>query len=169
MLDEKKKEVKQLELEKKRLHDLYRSYHRQTRALFESIEEDLREIQQQFNSCDPKPGIEELEAEITSTKQRIELVNPGNPRILEEYEKRARDIERLTERLAEFGTNLGDLESKIADIRQQWEPRLDQLIANISEAFAYNFEQIRCAGQVSVHKDEDDFAQWSVLVQVKFR
>ena len=29
-----------------------------------------------------------------------------------------------------------------------WEPELDKLVKEISNAFAYNFEQIGCAGEV---------------------
>ena len=54
-------------------------------------------------------------------------------------------------------------------IRAKWEPELDQLVALISDAFFHNFAQIGCAGQVGVHKDDEDFGQWAIRIEVKFR
>jgi hypothetical protein len=45
---------------------------------------------------------------------------------------------------------------------------VDQLISQINDAFSYNFEQISCAGEVGVHKDED-FEKWAIEIKVKFR
>jgi chromosome segregation ATPase len=169
VLDEKREEVRTLQAEKKRLFALYSRYHSQYQDIINDIDEDTRRIHQEIVERVPKPDLDELDAEITSTRQRIELVSPGNPRVLGEYQRRARKIEEHAAELARAEAEAEELGRRVAEIRGRWEPRLDRLVARISAAFAYNFEQIRCAGQVSVHKDEEDFEKWSILIHVKFR
>ena len=111
----------------------------------------------------------ELEAEITSVTQRLELVHSGNPHIIQEYEKRAQEIERISLRVTNIDGDISVLDEQINDIRSRWEPQLDELISEINDAFAHNFAQIKCAGQVSVHKDEEDFGEWAVKIMVSFR
>jgi len=63
---------------------------------------------------------------------------------------------------------LTKVQTDITEIKDQWEPELDALVAQISEAFGENFAKIQCAGEVGVHKD-DDFEQWAIQIRVKFR
>jgi structural maintenance of chromosomes protein 5 len=111
---------------------------------------------------------EELEAEIQSEKARLELLHQDNPNLIRDYEHRQKQINNLQERVAKAEESLADLSNGIGEIRQKWEPELDVLIKSISDAFSYSFEKIGCAGEVGVHKDED-FDQWSIEIQVKFR
>ena len=111
---------------------------------------------------------EELEAEIDSEKARLELMHEGNGGVIKEYEARQKKIDSLTSRLEEIKFALSELDEKIKGLRDQWEPHLDSLVGKISEAFSFNMEQISCAGEVGVHKDED-FDQWAIQIRVKFR
>jgi chromosome segregation ATPase len=113
--------------------------------------------------------VDDLDADILSTRQRIELLHEGNPRALEQFEQRARDIERMKNQIANFQETLHKLNKTIDELRQKWEPELDGLVERISAAFAHNFERIGCAGQVSVRKDETDFREWAIQIEVKFR
>ncbi|KAF3077840.1 Structural maintenance of chromosomes protein 5 [Orbilia oligospora] len=61
---------------------------------------------------------------------------------------------------------------KIKRVRNRWEPRIDQLVENISEAFSRSFEFIGCAGSVRIRKegkDGCDFENWAIEILVKFR
>ncbi|KAI9778036.1 MAG: Structural maintenance of chromosomes protein 5 [Geoglossum umbratile] len=111
---------------------------------------------------------EDLETEIESEKARLELLHQGNPNVIKEYESRRKQIEKLDDSIAKDTEKLEDIEHAITEIREKWEPELDALIKSISEAFSESFEQIGCAGEVGIHKDED-FDQWSIQIQVKFR
>jgi len=111
---------------------------------------------------------EDLEGEIESEKARLELLHHGNPNVIKEFESRQKQIEKLEDSIAKDTEKLGDIEYAITEIRGKWEPGLDALVKSISEAFSESFEQIGCAGEVGVHKDED-FDQWSIQIQVKFR
>ncbi|KAK0668584.1 putative structural maintenance of chromosomes protein [Cercophora samala] len=113
--------------------------------------------------------VAEFEALIGAEQAKLEMIEAGNPQALEEYERYARKIEQHRNAQQNQETRLAELNAKIEEIRSQWEPQLDQLVGQINEAFSYNFEQISCAGEVGVHKDEDDFDKWAIDIRVKFR
>ena len=111
---------------------------------------------------------EQLEGEIESEKARLELMHEGNGGVIREYEQRKKKIDALTARLQAIKHALSELDDKIKELRDQWEPELDSLVEKISHSFSLNMEQISCAGEVGIHKDED-FDQWAIQIRVKFR
>ena len=112
---------------------------------------------------------EELEAEIESEYARLELMHEGNDGVIREFEQRQKKIDGLKSRLEDVRSGLEELDGKIKEAREQWEPKLDELVQRISDSFAYNMQQINCAGEVSVYKDEQDFDKWAIQILVKFR
>jgi chromosome segregation ATPase len=111
---------------------------------------------------------DELETNIEATQARLEMTTGGNAGIIAEFEDRGRKIERDRGKLDEIEAFLTQVQDSITEIKDQWEPELDALVAQISEAFGENFAKIQCAGEVCVHKD-DDFEQWAIQIRVKFR
>lgn len=141
-----------------------------------------------------KKSSDELEADIESEKARLDLTHEGNSNILKEFEERQKRINKLKEGLQKFMQQKEEVQISIEEIRGQWEPELDALIAKISDAFSDSFARIGCAGQVTVHKasssdkeddninndqsgisnqpsgsDGLDFANWAIHISVKFR
>lgn len=112
--------------------------------------------------------VESIEADIDAENAKLELIHAADPGVLQEFEKRARDIERSQREKARKEQHLDELNLGIQLLREAWEPRLDDIIRQINDAFSYNFEQINCAGEVGVHKDED-FDKWAIEIKVKFR
>ncbi|KAK4125010.1 SMC5-like protein [Parathielavia appendiculata] len=112
--------------------------------------------------------VEDVEQAIQVEKAKLEVIQASNPAALEEYERYAAKIQRERANQANQEARLAELNDKINTIKSQWEPRLDQLVSQINDAFSYNFEQINCAGEVEVHKDED-FEKWAIEIRVKFR
>ena len=121
-----------------------------------------------FSNMPKEQSVEELELAIESERAALELMHEGNGGVIKEFEKRQREIDRLKARLIEVKEALTELETSIDTVRKKWEPRLDKLVKRISSSFSYNMKQINCAGEVSVHKD-DNFDQWAIQIQVKFR
>ena len=121
-----------------------------------------------FHGIPPEVTIEEREAEISVEEARLQYMHANNPNAIRQFEVCKADHERLKGKVDVAGDRLKKLQHHITKIRGKWEPALDQLIAEISEAFSYNFEQIGCAGEVGIHKDED-FDQWAIQIKVKFR
>ena len=135
----------------------------------------------------------EIEHRIVSDTARLELIQNINGNVIEEFEKRQATIAELEKSLATINKDLEKSQTEIAKIRQQWEPRLDELVGRISEKFGESFARIGCAGQVTVFKassraetnEEDEnapdddalghtgdglnFEKWAIHISVKFR
>jgi chromosome segregation ATPase len=110
----------------------------------------------------------EVELEVAAEEAKLELIHAANPNVIREFERRAEEIMRLQRKMEGANGKLDELNSQLAQIMGKWEPKLEELVSQINDAFAYNFEQISCAGEVRVHKEED-FSQWALDIMVKFR
>ena len=142
------------------------------KALLEKITQILDGVEGELRSflvgLPANQTTEQLEDEIESEKARLELMHEGNGGVIKEYEQRKKKIDALTARLEEIKNALSEFDDKIKELRDQWEPELDSLVGKISDSFSLNMEQISCAGEVGIHKDED-FDQWAIQIRVKFR
>ncbi|KAF7898394.1 hypothetical protein EAF00_004840 [Botryotinia globosa] len=171
--------VANLETERTRLGEIEAQSKRATltaRAALERCKDIRREAEERddqdsleyFSSISPDRTVETLQQEINSEEHKLDFIQANNPNAIREYEKRQVDIGRLNTRIAGTEGELGDVAQKVTEIMTKWEPRLDALVEQISQAFSHNFEQIGCAGEVSVYK-EDDFEKWAIEIKVKFR
>lgn len=113
--------------------------------------------------------LEALELEVHAVSARLGMMVEGNSGTIRAFEKRKEDIAKTQEKLEQHMADLENTKARILEVRSEWEPQLDALISKISEAFAHNFEQIGCAGEVIVYKDEEDFDRWSIQISVRFR
>jgi chromosome segregation ATPase len=164
-LNERRREVEQLQEEAQRSLAAGKVLEERCKALSEDMDEYEVEVQREIMDWE----VEQLDTEIQSVQARLEMTSgAGGENVLREYEQRLKRIEEKKTSLAEIEASLQELAAKITEIRDRWEPRLDALVAHISEAFGENFSRIQCAGEVMVHKDED-FEQWSIEIKVKFR
>jgi structural maintenance of chromosomes protein 5 len=111
---------------------------------------------------------EDVQLEIDAEAAKLELIHAANPNVIRDFEKRAQEIARLKKKMEDADDKLAGLTRELEEIMSKFEPRLDELVSKINDAFAYNFEQISCAGEVRVHKHED-FDQWALDIMVKFR
>jgi chromosome segregation ATPase len=138
--------------------------------LFQRAKEEMDEDNELFQEwVNPTKTIQELDNEIQETRSRIDLLHGGNPGAIQAYETRAVEIQKLIDRIANFDADLATMSENITTIRAQWEPELDDIVGKISDAFTFNFQKIKCSGEVTVVKDEDDFSQWSLQLRAKFR
>lgn len=138
------------------------------RQLISDDDSATENIMEKLNDIATGRTPEDIAMEIGAEEAKLELMQGLDPGLLRQFEKRAKDIEELTKRKETQTDKLDTLTSRIQEVRSKWEPRVDELIGKINDAFAYNFEQISCAGEVGVHKDED-FEQWAIEIKVKFR
>lgn len=166
MLQQRENELAQLVDRVKRAKDVAASYLKDYRRAQAGLDED-NPIAQEWIGTDKT--IQDLNNEIDATKNRIELLHGGNPGAIQAFATRKLEIAKLTDRIANFDANLEKMSEKITTIRAQWEPELDDIVAKISDAFTFNFQKIKCAGEVRVVKDEDDFSKWELELRAKFR
>jgi chromosome segregation ATPase len=157
--------VNQSRLREQAVKHQLKTVHDKAKRLLRSLSEEERAIMLEYSQL---PTIEDLNNEIEAVNTRLQLMAEGNPHAVHAYENREKEIESKQQRLAQIAQDLETTRGQIGDIRGEWEPRLDELVATISDGFSHNFAQIGCAGQVGVHKDED-FEKWSIQIQVRFR
>ncbi|KAL2263142.1 hypothetical protein VTK26DRAFT_8040 [Humicola hyalothermophila] len=161
-LDEGKKNLEKIKAELNEQRDIATEAREQAVAVL--TEENRDEMQRKAT----EKTVEEIDQAIQVEKAKLEVIQASNPGALEEYERYAARIERERANQARQESKLAELNETIQNIKSQWEPRLDQLVSQINDAFSYNFEQINCAGEVGVHKDED-FDKWAIEIKVRFR
>ena len=165
-LEAKRAEVDEI----KREHDIVQGEAKKLLAVCQKLMENQDEAVSEFLRNQPEgQTAEELEADIESEKARLELMHEGNGGVIKEFEQRQKKIDQLKIKVADWESVINEVAGRIKAIRERWEPELDNLVKRISDSFAHNMKQINCAGAVGVHKDEDDFDQWAIQIQVKFR
>lgn len=166
-------QVQAKEAEKNKLYEKYQDLrekyarmHRITQKDIDSLSDEEKAIVSEYSNLD---SLEALEQEVQAVDARLEMMAEGNPGAIRAYANREEEIKKTEKLLDTIAANLSETKEEIAEIRQEWEPQLDALIRKISDAFAYNFQQIGCAGEVEVYKDEEDFDNWSIQISVRFR
>lgn len=122
-----------------------------------------------MNNIPLEKTLEDIEADIEAENARLELLHEGNPNAIKQFEERATKIQNLSTKITTRETELETHAATITELRNKWEPEVDRLISKISIAFSKSFDKIGCAGEVRVHKEEDDFEKWAVHILVKFR
>ena len=122
--------------------------------------------------------MEQLEEELEQEEASLRLhQNSGNAGIVEQYEKRQKEIEEITARRDSRQAKVDEISAEITRFRQMWEPRLQAMVNRVSAAFGDAFSAIGCAGEVLLSRsgdphDEtptDDFEKWAIFIKVKFR
>jgi chromosome segregation ATPase len=165
-LQTKKDQIAELTERYKRLRKVFQDMTNAAQQDYDSLFDEEKSIVLEYRHLE---SLEALEQEIQANDARLELMAEGNPGAIKAYEKREEEITRTQEKLEQCTASLENTKQKIVEIREQWEPELDALIGKISDAFAHNFKQIGCAGEVEVNKDEEDFDNWSIQISVRFR
>lgn len=165
LLEDQQRQVDSLGRETQELQKTAKVVLAKCQHILARVEDDLRTF---LTGLPANQTTAQLEDEIESEKARLELMHEGNGGVIREYEQRKKKIDTLTARLDGIKNALNEIDDKIKELRDQWEPELDSLVGKISASFSLNMEQISCAGEVGVHKDED-FDQWAIQIRVKFR
>lgn len=171
LLNTKRQDLKAAEDEYLRIHDQAKGIMEAVRVLTANTDADFQNFLEELNQ-NGKFTVAEHEAEIEAAKANLELADEslsGGAQVIREYEQRQKRIEQLRERLSDCNHALEELGGKIGELREKWEPELDELVGQISESFSYNMAQIGCAGEVGILKDEEDFGAWAIQILVKFR
>ncbi|KAK6333574.1 Structural maintenance of chromosomes protein 5 [Orbilia javanica] len=168
-VESKKKELEELQTHKNEIDHRAKTLREHCRNLLDTFSEEQRN---EISNIQSKKTVDELNAEIQQEEVRLEGIYEGNPNAIRQYEARQREIDELRGTIDTKLAELEKLQAKVKRVRSRWEPRIDQLIGNISEAFSKSFEFIGCAGSVRIRKegkDGRDFENWAIEILVKFR
>ncbi|CDH54512.1 p-loop containing nucleoside triphosphatehydrolase protein [Lichtheimia corymbifera JMRC:FSU:9682] len=152
-----------------RLQTFREGAERAGRNLEPELKEEFREIRNQWreNGC-LEQSTYEIENEINSSKAKADTLKTNNPKALEQFEARKKEINILSEKIATSEAKLNSLKEKIHKVKNEWEPRLTAVVSKISDKFSEALQRIGCAGEVCVHQEED-FDKWGIEIRVKFR
>ncbi|KAJ7594061.1 P-loop containing nucleoside triphosphate hydrolase protein [Mycena floridula] len=113
-------------------------------------------------------SLEELVEELENQKAKLELTIEANPGVVEQYEKRKRDIETLEQAIEERQRKADKVEKNIKNARDNWQPALEKLVKSIGTKFSAAFDGIGCAGEIRISENED-YEKWAIDILVKFR
>ena len=167
--------VKRLEEEKLNVHLAAEEAERakdEGKAIGEKIQQMLQgegdEKQGLYTALAENKSPVDIRNEIEAEAAKLELIHAANPNVIREFEKRNQEINKIKRKMETFNEKLGQLDGELDGVMSKFEPQLDELVSSINDAFAYNFEQISCAGEVRVDKN-DDFEQWAIQIMVRFR
>lgn len=169
LLEERRNEVRLLVQETMRLLEAGKKLQEKCQDIGSEFSDVEREI---YDQMDSEAWLSDrLETEVQSLQARLDMTHGGanSENIIRDFEARAKSIEDKNRKVNEMGSSLEDVQTKITELREKWEPELDALIEKISDAFRENFEQIQCVGEVGVYKDEEEFESWAIQIRVKFR
>ncbi|KAJ3140862.1 Structural maintenance of chromosomes protein 5 [Physocladia obscura] len=103
--------------------------------------------------------VEDIEILLAQTIARADLLNSNDGNVMAIYEKRKIEIAEFEKKHARNEENVAQNKAAIEEIRADWEPKVQTLVDKISEKFSKSLQT----------KKEDNFAEWSVEILVKFR
>ncbi|KAM4876295.1 structural maintenance of chromosomes protein 5 isoform 2-T2 [Thomomys bottae] len=114
--------------------------------------------------------LDEIDALLTEERSRASCFTGLNPTVVEEYAKREKEIEQLTEELREKKAELDTYRESISQVKERWLNPLKELVEKINEKFSNFFSSMQCAGEVDLHtENEEDYDKYGIRIRVKFR
>jgi len=115
---------------------------------------------------------EEIINEINAYETKAKFIISKNPRVLEDYENRKKEIETLQTRLADRENFILNRKTELERIKTAWLAPVNEFIKNINARFTKYFEAIECAGEIHLGfnpQNPDDFSEYRIDIKVKFR
>ncbi|KAG8595743.1 hypothetical protein GDO81_001610 [Engystomops pustulosus] len=114
--------------------------------------------------------LEEIDAVLNEERSRASCFTGLNASVVEDYTKRTREIEDLTEELHGKRTDLEHFRQNILQVKEDWLIPLKQLVEKINDQFSSFFRSMQCVGEVDLHtENEEDYDKYGIRIRVKFR
>ncbi|SPO00005.1 related to structural maintenance of chromosome protein (SMC) [Cephalotrichum gorgonifer] len=163
--------IKQCELERVKAQAAMaasQEYHAEATRLRTEIAALRAEHGDEFTELARERTPVDVQNEIAAEEERLGMISAVPQNTLAKYDQTVAAIAKLEKQVEKTRGKIEAVTSEIEELRRKWEPKVDGLVAKVTEAFSYNFEQIGCAGEVRLHKDED-FDKWALHVMVSYR
>ncbi|XP_055533041.1 structural maintenance of chromosomes protein 5 [Wyeomyia smithii] len=114
--------------------------------------------------------LEELANHMDELQARIDCMAQGNGNILEEYETRCKQIEKLREEIERTSKSTNDLEIEMQKLHDEWYPAISRVVQIINENFTRFMSSMGFAGEVEITKKDDrDYDEYGIQIRVKYR
>uniref|UniRef100_A0A452IPY8 Structural maintenance of chromosomes protein 5 n=1 Tax=Gopherus agassizii TaxID=38772 RepID=A0A452IPY8_9SAUR len=131
-----------------------------------------QEIPKDFQTAfqDLPSTLDEIDALLNEEKSRASCFTGLNASVVEEYNRRAQEIQQVTEELEEKKNELESYRQNISQVKERWLTPLKQLVEQINEKFSNFFSSMQCAGEVDLHtENEEEYDKYGIRIRVKFR
>jgi chromosome segregation ATPase len=112
--------------------------------------------------------LDELDVRIDNNRLRINAIS-HNPAIMEKYNQRREEIERLEGVLENHGQVLNEKQERIAHLKVEWMPQIEKIVKDIDSNFAQFFSEIGCVGNVRLASEGDNFDKYGINIWVSYR
>lgn len=109
------------------------------REKFESIANDLQTLNDEINDY----------------QARVECMISENSNVIEEFEKRQKEIERLESVIMEGVQSTASNLNKITALHQKWYPKIKETVEEINKYFGEFMRSMQYVGEVQLIHDED--------------
>mmetsp|Transcript_23777 Transcript_23777/g.45213 ORF Transcript_23777/g.45213 Transcript_23777/m.45213 type:complete len:1077 (-) Transcript_23777:248-3478(-) len=123
-------------------------------------------LQEKFDNM--PDSVEELRQYISDRQLEMDTIVVRDPNALAVYQERAERIQELEATLNQDRATLEGDESQIRRMRDEWFPKLREMVHRMNAAFAQSFREIGCVGELTLQEHED-FDKFEMCVWVKFR
>uniref|UniRef100_A0A8C6YGC4 Structural maintenance of chromosomes protein 5 n=1 Tax=Naja naja TaxID=35670 RepID=A0A8C6YGC4_NAJNA len=134
-------------------------------AMDQSLPEDIYKA-----FLDLPSTVDEIDALLNEEKTRASCFTGLNASVVEEYNKRVKEIEQMTAELEEKKMELDSYRKNISQVKERWLNPLKKMIEKINEKFSDFFSSMQCAGEIDLHaENEEEYDKYGIRIRVKFR
>ncbi|XP_032068719.1 structural maintenance of chromosomes protein 5 isoform X1 [Thamnophis elegans] len=114
--------------------------------------------------------VDEIDALLNEEKTRASCFTGLNASVVEEYNKRVKEIAQMTAELEEKKKELDSYRRDISQVKERWLNPLKKMVDQINEKFSSFFSSMHCAGEIDLHKEnEEEYDKYGIRIRVKFR
>ncbi|KAJ7988430.1 hypothetical protein DPEC_G00323470 [Dallia pectoralis] len=114
--------------------------------------------------------LDEIDAMLNEERSRAECFTGLSENVVEEYNRREKEIENLEKELDEKNNALNTYRRNISEAKERWLNPLKELVEKINEKFSNFFRSMQCAGEVDLHSEnEEEYDKYGIRIRVKFR
>uniref|UniRef100_A0A671KMY8 Structural maintenance of chromosomes protein 5 n=1 Tax=Sinocyclocheilus anshuiensis TaxID=1608454 RepID=A0A671KMY8_9TELE len=114
--------------------------------------------------------LDEIDAMLNEEKTRAECFTGLSDAVVEEYNRREREIQNMEKELDDKTNALRTYRQNIAEAKECWLNPLKLLVEQINERFSDFFRSMQCAGEVDLHSEnEEEYDKYGIRIRVKFR
>ncbi|XP_036451673.1 structural maintenance of chromosomes protein 5 [Colossoma macropomum] len=114
--------------------------------------------------------LDEIDAMLNEERARAECFTGLSEAVVEEYNKREKEIKNMEKELEEKTNALNTYRQNISEAKERWLNPLKSLVEQINEKFSDFFRSMHCAGEVDLHSEnEEEYDKYGIRIRVKFR
>jgi chromosome segregation ATPase len=162
---EMKEKFKKIDAEFKEVKDkAQKAYEQAKESLYDLNDEEKKLVHEGFQN----KTLEELEQALAQEKVRANLISEDNSDIVNEYDSRKTEIEKLRTETKGYKEEIIEIERNMKEIEKIFIPRIRNVIEGLDKKFSEAFEKIGCVGEIKLDENEE-YKKWGLDIYVKFR